>query len=69
MMSHLPVAKKHFVEFRYDLHGSWRSLENQSRGMLCPFSSLHKTRSKENTMVAAYVQILQAALTARAVRG
>lgn len=37
MMSHLPVAKKYFVEFRDDLHGEQAITENPSRGMLCPF--------------------------------
>jgi len=37
MMSHLPVAKKHFVEFRDDMNGELAVTENQSRGMLCPF--------------------------------
>ena len=37
MMSHLPVAKKHFVEFRDDMNGELAVTENPSRGMLCPF--------------------------------
>lgn len=37
MMSHLPVAKKHFIEFRDDMNGVLAVTKNQSRGMLCPF--------------------------------